>query len=1540
MSFWKGIGMGRKLSLSNLALAVSQDAILADIPPANSTAAMSLITPPIHASEADQLSIHSIMSTTVSQTLTQGAPPTVSFSETPFTVIADGQQLFPNAGDITSTDGQRSDPRVSTLTTDTSMTFVASPFISSSSLSSVLHGESHAQKPSSSTSGAPAPAPSPMSESLRPISTCSTLAEGTNAKKNSKRNSSNDISSSRPSFTRPRSRAADILLNLEASSNDTRFQGILHNTIALDHFRQFCFQEYSIENLLFWMDVELLANPSQELLRMGHHRRRGGSTDETAEVDAEKRADGEVDGEGGANEVSSQMKAEEFAVQQARYIYLTYIDSCAPLQVNLSDESRTDIPWPIVDYKPTAVTSSAPPQSEKKEGFMRVLSYGKDQSKREEDVVSWPLDRHMFDGAQEHTYQLMKGHTLVRFEDSDLWKAVQKIMHEQPEEYAKATIQGPLSSHYSPDKSVILSAVTRSRSRHPSAKPQTLYNWNNSTSDLDRSHDKEEALAQTMSQYFGPIPASIRHPSRVILGLGRLGDDHFEDGFEYFDAYDSRRRGEQSSARNRGGIHDSKRSSTSSVGTKTNIFRKRFSGGIAGRSKSHSSEEILDLYHDDNENDLTGIDSVENGRRTTRWMVAGYFNDQVRLTAAQRKRLLRRNNKLTKFFGSRIDGTLRPVEDPVDKGLMGSSGRANRHRLMGSSSAPSLGSPLAYALSSSMIHDMDKKGIAKKKSNSSESNMAKRGMMGYGGGSGSEVFLLLPGTKPTNSKSANLLQKFRRNSPELEVEYGNGSRGHKTPDPPGSSRGSLFKRASGNKGADIRHYRSVTAATDAQHHGRILAHPHPLWSGSLSDQEGSSSAAYGRWRKMSVLSVAGNSTRNATGSVTPTTPTSAMAGLYGLSKGAVEASGASLDRHAMTSRRKKADKLSTFFGAQLTTLELSTQLPMEHEDGATEVRGGNRNSNEGSSETQRAKGPTYSSVNKLSNKERTTLWKRNKKLRGLLGESLTESAVALALTNPLLQMNSSPSKLRSAGGRRASNASKLQRRTRRGSSHSRQGPRQGGYEGEDAERGQREREENDDEYEDEAPVDGEDDMISISSVSRKSSGANRGRSRIATRPASARHRRLSIVSTSSRGRPRTGSNRSSGMSRSVSNYSLESFLTVDSLVSSSLRDYERYDDNDDGGNYIGNSADRQSSPRRRKSSVRPLGLAGLSVNTHGVGSDSGLRSPNNLSRFNRKKKMDKIHQFLGDRVPEQDLWMGAVGRQKTQEMLDLNLLSAASSAGGGSPSPSAFGKHGFPRRSGKSGKSGSRVAEMTSGVMLESPLSDPPTHPSGHLGSGQQQQPQQGVYGFSITNRLRQQLASPVSPNTSGTGSISGIEQPLSVNAGGNAYSSPATSSPGSPSSSTTGPGSGTAPAIAGLPMLSQDGDGDEDEKILPRLRAMSDKDQERFLKRAGKLEKYFGEFPPSSLLENSLTTFPIAGDSKVDSSSTKGAVVDTEEGSRWAEHRHLAELAGLLPNVVHDYDGSDGGSKKYGKSKETARTSQDRTESTSVSETQFSVEI
>ncbi|KAG0261502.1 hypothetical protein BG011_000966, partial [Mortierella polycephala] len=660
----QGIGMGRKLSLTNLALAVGHDDNLSS--PSDGCAETGTAQGP-NAPEFEctwsmpptiteaSCSVIEKESTTVETPLVISSPPAeivnaaITAAGTPLETANEEDTLYQQQGPL--------DPRASTFTTDTVTTLLAPASTTFLPFESQTEAAENASMKSSA-----------RNEPKRPMTMCSIATEATatsiddNNNPATKSSASKKTTKTSSTSTHQRSRATDILLNLESSSNDARFQEILHNTIALDHFRQFCFQEYSIENLLFWMDVELFAKPSPGLLQMDHKNR-------------EKQCEGATDDEKKDNQCGEDDEAGQFAVQHARYIYLTYIDACAPLQVNLSDETRTDIPWPILDYETSAPTSASSSVASSPTTEM-PLPCGNLQDllthkKTKDEAIGWPLDRRMFDGAQEHTYQLMKGHTLVRFEDSDLWKAVEKIIHEQPEEYAKATIQGPFNSYYRPLPSVILSTVTRSRSRHPSAKPQTLYNWNNSTSDLDRSRDKEEALVMTMSQYFGPIPASIRHPARVILGLGRHHDDDgYDDGFEDFDTCGDGRGTPTVLNDEDSHNHHSIGSSASSIATESKRYRfkKHLSNGIVGRkSQSNASDtsEMMDLYGDDLE-----TETIENGQRTTRWMVAGYFNDQVRLTAAQRKRLLRRNNKLTKFFGSRVDGTLRPVEETGEGGFV------------------------------------------------------------------------------------------------------------------------------------------------------------------------------------------------------------------------------------------------------------------------------------------------------------------------------------------------------------------------------------------------------------------------------------------------------------------------------------------------------------------------------------------------------------------------------------------------------------------------------------------------------------------------------------------------------------------------------------------------------------------------------------------------------------------------------------------------------------------------------------------------------
>lgn len=1173
-------------------------------------------------------------------------------------------------------------------------------------------------------------------------------------------------------------------------------------------------------------------------------------------------------------------------------------------------------------------------------------------------------------------------------------------------------MHGPLHTHYCPDSSVILSTVARSRSRHPTAKLQTLYNWNNSTTDLDRSRDKEEALAKTMSQYFGPIPHSIRHPGRVILGLGPRhygGDDLYdEDEFDDFDTFEEHVHGK--SGPQLTAMTEGKRSSASSIaggfgsGFRKNRFTKRLSGGRnKGQHHSNASDEMVpgDLYDDayslDHDLSHEGVDTVANGRRTTRWMVAGYFNDQVRLTAAQRKRLLRRNNKLTKFFGSRVDGTLRPVEETEDGGFIvppsscsSTSAGVGSLAAVGPGGVPMLGSPLAYALSSSTIHDIDRKGRPKK-------NKSKRDS-----GNGHEVLFHFPGTsKSTGSRSMNILQKFKRSSGEY-YDSNNNSRKSASQDDIGTS--------SGNS----RHFRSATSVDLPPAGRRILAaHPHPLWSGSLSDHEVDSPAGYERRRQLSILSIMGSSLNNSSTSphsphpsgLTPTTPTGGGLEFYASPRGldqdgaalptnrpSTTAGTGSLDRNVMSTRRKKADKLSTFFGAQLTAQELSSQLRMDDDFGlvsstsqtttaqqqdqekAKKKKGDQLQRSLSESDKHKVKpavmDPTILSVNQLSHRERTLLWKRNKKLRGILGESLQENEVALSLTTPVLMGSSA--RLRNSMSSSWKVASPSLRKRSAGSSlHVKQ---------ESSET--LTRDDDDDEDEDGGGEDDSDEYEDLNSNSNlvrhktgKGGSKTRGRRASTTSSAGTRARRSSVASNASsayRRYPhqhgRSGRGSISELTRAMSIQSLDSFMTIDTVLDDFDGDLRETEEE---------LGIQRHAHRRRTSSIRPHGYSHLSpryrqihATTNGSsglsGDGSTAAAAEALTKFNRKKKMDKIQQFLGDRVPEQDLWMGTVGREKTQEMLDRNLLSPTSTAfsidgvsavgvigtGGAGLNRSASGsrltpkfkKAAFPGRKSTLGnalksedhsnekenemdvnpasersnkKTRLRSVVVTTGgrtngtVRMERSLSDPPRLEDG-AGSGlgiRSPGVHQHPYQWHTTvSRLRQQLAAPGTTAAAASGGNSTRVSESSTSPPMSPPTSFSTSSIASPrvslsSNHTNNTGNiPTAPNASSSPIsptqtpgymkvlhdeegddstLDADDNDDESSQILPRLRAMSGKDQERFLKRAEKLEKLFGHFPPSALLHRSLTTASASsattdattkdGDERNDAGSSEG---------------------------------------------------------------------
>lgn len=1121
----------------------------------------------------------------------------------------------------------------------------------------------------------------------------------------------------------------------------------------------------------------------------------------------------------------------------------------------------------------------------------------------------------------------------------------------EPEEYAKAAIHSPLNGHYKPDVRVITDTVFRSRSRHPSAKLQTLYNWNNSTSDLDRSRDKEEALAKTMSQYFGPIPASIRHPARIILGLGGSGTSGQEDEDDDY-CYERSSIGAGPGCE---GTLTSKAGKRISSGlrkarfSRLSVGKKRLSTG----SNFSDDSNISHHYHLDDELDA----SVDSGKRITRWMVAGYFNDQVRLTAAQRKRLLRRNNKLTKFFGSRVDGTLRPVEEIT--GEEGSSAGLSECGHPGSRSTSSLGSPLAYALSSSNIHDMGKKSSRKsiKASKMMNKKMFRHSEIDFG------------------SKSTNLLQKFKK-SHSAPLEYdpvsfyrSNRSGGPLSPTmsihqqhyhPLDSTSGLLQSLPLSPRQPKEARIRSVTVAIDPG--CRFVAHPHPLWSGSLSDQEGP--GAYERRRGLSILSLTGGGANTIYSSpkgqdvLDPALPSPTN----------IPNEGEILERQAMLSRRKKADKLSTFFGSTLTKQELASQLKMADEDDHLIEYGDGRISNDSrrsgtkdSSLEQARPRLSLATANQLSYRERSILWKRNKKLKGLLGESLPESEVAHALTRPVLLLGSS----------RLTHPQPHYRQARRGSSvRSLRSKRRGSTAS--TRSGYRDRPS---EYDDDSDTfeDEEDDLNQATSSATKGQRGSphayyQGRihkkrhsvSRPGSLSSSASYSRRESLRTSTSGEYPCSNPRPLSVDSSDSVFTSQ---TDTWLLSGNEKTHE-----------VNETSEAVQHTRRSIASDESADFTGDDC-------------PG--ARFNRKKKMDKIQQFLGDRVPEQDLWMGAVGRERTLQMMNLNRISTSTipsksgrksqssnsptlsnsspmsptsispttsigpgfspllgTLGGsvmknlnmgsppqslsasahatttslhtdddsGSPSTSAgsgfFNKHGFPGRSKSKIQAPSKESENeaapVAGVRLERSLSDPPMpffgglkissrpgtqRASEELPSCHKSRHQQNAR--STVGRLRLQLAASRESSKDQGDEELVLEPDMAVS-------------------------SKSACDLSG------DDEGDKSSAlILPRLRAMSEEDQERFLKRAEKLEKMFGTIPPSALLESSLTTPPLSSGSSSSQSSSQQKQGD--------QPKSLMELAGLLAHAEAAKSHESSGGMK---AKPEKRSSDETVESLGILET------
>jgi len=84
---------------------------------------------------------------------------------------------------------------------------------------------------------------------------------------------------------------------------DENFQKILHNKITLNIFYTFCLKENALENLLFWLDVEIFQTVDKDKYKL-----------------------------------------------YSNYIYYTYIDNNAPLPINITEEIRSDIDIENADF--------------------------------------------------------------------------------------------------------------------------------------------------------------------------------------------------------------------------------------------------------------------------------------------------------------------------------------------------------------------------------------------------------------------------------------------------------------------------------------------------------------------------------------------------------------------------------------------------------------------------------------------------------------------------------------------------------------------------------------------------------------------------------------------------------------------------------------------------------------------------------------------------------------------------------------------------------------------------------------------------------------------------------------------------------------------------------------------------------------------------------------------------------------------------------------------------------------------------------------
>ncbi|TPX46238.1 hypothetical protein SeMB42_g03788 [Synchytrium endobioticum] len=219
---------------------------------------------------------------------------------------------------------------------------------------------------------------------------------------------------------------------------------LLYSRMGLDFFREFCTSEYSLEPLLFWMDCEVYQSTA----------------------DAEIRRD------------------------LAKFIYLTYIGTGAPLIVTLANEVKKELQWNVIN-NPTVILSIA-----------------------------------LFDEAQEDAYCMLRGYQYPRFEESSFMQSYNNKRQEEQAEFESSKINQAYALAYKPDMSFVKSVVAALEAPDSKSSFEALCKLSNGRAGITVSSApfKGLILGLIVSHYFVHVKpnaaaAYFSHSARLTWGL-------------------------------------------------------------------------------------------------------------------------------------------------------------------------------------------------------------------------------------------------------------------------------------------------------------------------------------------------------------------------------------------------------------------------------------------------------------------------------------------------------------------------------------------------------------------------------------------------------------------------------------------------------------------------------------------------------------------------------------------------------------------------------------------------------------------------------------------------------------------------------------------------------------------------------------------------------------------------------------------------------------------------------------------------------------